>query len=60
MSAQDILNAMDKVRPNHGLKLRDIQYFLNNSANVKLMEGKTVEEVARYICSVYLDIAGTY
>lgn len=60
MSAQDILNAMDTVRPNHGLKLRDIQYFLNNSANVKLMEGKTVEEVARYICTVYLDVSGTY
>lgn len=60
MSAQNILNAMDTVRPNHGLKLRDIQYFLNNPANVKLMEGKSDEDVARYICTVYLDVAGTY
>lgn len=60
MSAQQILDAMEEVRPNHGLKLRDIQYFLNNSANVKLIEGMTASEAARYICTVYLDVSGTY
>jgi len=48
ISAQDILNAMDTVRPSHGLKLRDIQYFLSNSANVKLMEGMSTPRYTQH------------
>lgn len=59
MSAQDIFNKMNEVRPNHGLRLYDVEAFLANPANVREMNGMSLEEAARYICTVLLDVVGS-